>query len=278
MFALALPDTQNTCRIGSSCHELGNCPQLPAPFMSWEPVVGPGGSAKEQEEPSRLHVTHQRYLFQKRLVFRHLAHQLRLDEFVMAHWRSQHDDALLHDWQTMVSSSNDCIWVQSPGSSGEILASSGCGPTAVPELRIPAMHADPGVDPHCVLDETENLQHPLWFANEIHVVKKGKKPFTFSEEITWNSALPFDRMQMSHHGIVGSRNKFVFLDLVLDRVLKVLAAMLPEGSQVQCVLRQLLVRALLGAARPSRSQRLLVVGSVAKCPESSLALPPEPPT
>ena len=149
-----------------------------------QPIVGPGGSAKEQEEPSRLHGTHQRNSFQKRLVFRHLTHQLRLDEFVMPHWRSQHDDALLHDWQTMVPSPNDCIWVQGPSSSGKILASSGCGPTAVPELRLAAMHADPGVDPQCVLDETENLQHPLWFAIKIHDVQKGKKLFTFSEEIT----------------------------------------------------------------------------------------------
>ena len=78
-------------------------------------LAGPFTSAMEQEEPSRLYVTHQRYSFQKRLVFRHLAHQLRLDELIMPHWRSQHDDTLLHDWQTMVSSPHDCIWVQSPG-------------------------------------------------------------------------------------------------------------------------------------------------------------------
>ena len=42
-------------------------------------------------------------------------------------------------------------------------------------------------------------------------------------------------------------------------VLGVLEAMPREGSQVQCALRQLLVRALPGAAGPSRSQHLLVV-------------------
>ena len=45
------------------------------------------------------------------------------------------------------------------------------------------MHAYPGVDSQSVLGQTENLQHPLWFADEIHVVQKGKKFFTFSEEI-----------------------------------------------------------------------------------------------
>ena len=36
--------------------------------------------------------------------------------------------------------------------------------------------------------------------------------------------------------------------------------MVPKGSQVQCVLHQLFMRALPGAVRPSRSQHLLVVG------------------
>ena len=53
------------------------------------------------------------------------------------------------------------------------------------------MHAFPGVDPQSVLDQTENLQHPLWFANKIHVVQRGKKFFTFSEEIAraWRDTL-----------------------------------------------------------------------------------------
>ena len=79
-----------------------------------QPIVGPGGSAKEQEEPRRLQVTHQRCAFQERLVFRHLTYQLRPEEFVVARRRSQ-----LHDWQTILPSPNDGFWVQGPGSSGE---------------------------------------------------------------------------------------------------------------------------------------------------------------
>ena len=40
----------------------------------------------------------------------------------------------------------------------------------------------------------------------------------------------------------------------------VLVAMVPKGSQVDCVLHQLFNGALPGAARPSRSQHPLVVG------------------
>ena len=105
-----------------------------------QPIVGPGGSAK----PSRLHVKHQRYS----------------ELLMMNSLDIQHDDALLHDWQTMFSSPNDCLWVQSPGSSGEIFASSGCGPTAVPELRLAAMHAcssAPGIS-----SETVKNFLPFW--------------------------------------------------------------------------------------------------------------------
>ena len=67
----------------------------------------------------------------------------------------------------------------------------------------------------------------------------------------------------------------MFLDLVLAGILGVLVAMLPGGSWVQCVLRQLWMRALPGAARPSRSQHLFFVVLSHDVP---LALPLEPPT
>ena len=46
--------------------------------------------------------------------------------------------------------------------------------------------------------------------------------------------------------------------------------MLPEGSQVQSVLRQHLVRALPGAARPSTSQHLLDVVLQQSVPQVNL--------
>ena len=123
-----------------------------------QPMNGPGGNAKEQEDQSRQHVTY----------------QMRSKSV----WCSV---TLLINFALMSSScptgdpnttTHDCFWVQGKGNSGEILASSGCGPTAVPELRLSAVHAYSGVDPQCVLDQTENLQQPLWFADKIHVVPK----------------------------------------------------------------------------------------------------------
>ena len=77
-------------------------------------------------------------------------------------------------------------------------------------------------------------------------------------------------MQMSHHGIAGSSNQLCFSISFLLGARGVLVAMLPEGSQVQNVLRQLLERALPGAARPSRSQHLLDVVLQQRVPQVHL--------
>ena len=42
----SLPDTNNSCRDGSSCHELGNCAQLPTLFMSSERKTCAGGDLR----------------------------------------------------------------------------------------------------------------------------------------------------------------------------------------------------------------------------------------
>ena len=83
--------------------------------------------------------------------------------------------SLLHIWKDEVGDVQD-IPQGDGGDQGDPL---------MPLLFSLAMHPSlVSTGPQCVLDETENLQHPLWFANEIHVVQKGKKLFTFSEEIT----------------------------------------------------------------------------------------------
>ena len=57
----------------------------------------------------------------------------------------------------------------------------------------------------------------------------------------------------------------------------VLVAMLPEGSQVRCVLHQLLVHKLPGAVHPSRSLHLFVVELQHGVLQVLPALPLEPP-
>ena len=64
---------------------------------------------------------------------------------------------------------------------GEFPTSFGCGPTAVPELRLAAMYVDPGI-PLRVGKTPSSL---ACNANETHVVQKKTKKFVnFLEDIT----------------------------------------------------------------------------------------------
>ena len=141
-------------------------------------VVGAGCRAEEKQQPCALQIRDMRNPVQEDLVF--------IDVLTVSERRPQHFHASLVSREGGIASPHHCSRVNSPGCSGQQVATERFESASVPHLRLAQMDFDTGISPQLTLDQVENGDSSFRSADGVQIVEENAKRLTL-EQLTLNS-------------------------------------------------------------------------------------------